>query len=936
MKLIALAVLFMASQALAAPLTPFAPKVPATLDAPLPDDNTQTTIHRLPNGLTVYLSPNHETPRISAWIAVRAGSKNDPADTQGLAHYLEHMNFKGTTALGTLDYQKEKPYLDRITELYDEHFKAKDPKERERIYKEIDAQNKEASKYEIPNELDKAYRNMGMHELNAFTSNEETVYIVDLPSNRAEAWAKNEAERFAHPIYRLFQSELEAVYEEKNRTMDNMEELLYEALNAKLYKRHPYGTQTTIGTIEALKNPSLSRIVQFFNTYYVPNNMAIALSGDFEREPMLALLNKYFGAWTPKALPAPKTWPLPKPNGRELVEVKYQGEEKVVIAWPTAKLSDPDADALAVMDMLMGNSVAGLLDLDLVQAQKVKAAGSGSSFYNDAGDYGVWAVTKRGQKLEEAEALLMGVIEKLKAGGFTQDDIKAVMTNYEAGDKAKLESNDARVSQMVESFIHFEPWAVTTGRLDRLRRITKADVVRVANKYLVDGRVVGYRHDAKPEIANIAKPGFTKIDLDPSRQSKYARELLAMPAAKLEPRWLAAGKDYSITELPSGKLYAARNPFNDLFQLSWVFDRGRRQERNLCAAFNLLDLSGAGDLSADEFKKKLFALGVSLSYSCGEWESSVSLSGLNANLWPAYRLMNERFNAPNIEPDMLKRTVDVQIGAHADAKKDPDAVFGALGDFAMKGKNSATLDELSDKELLALKTDDLKALMKTVMTYARRTAYIGNREPGEIGKLLEEPGRSYAKASPRRPERFEKPGKPTIYFTHRDMVQSQVGVFAADEILDPAHVVDYTFYRQYMGGDMSAVLFQEVRESRSLAYSVWGGYSYAGFKGDENFMYGGLGCQADKTLEAAPLLADLLKSPPWSDKRFAETEKAIEENYRTNPIPFRSVPGTLITWEDQGITDGDPRPARFAKVLGYKLDDLKTFSQRFPSKPLTI
>ncbi|MBI3551901.1 MAG: insulinase family protein [Elusimicrobia bacterium] len=308
------------------------PKVPEILEFPLPSDTMGTTIHRLPNGLTIYLSPNHETPRIAAWIAVRAGSKNDPADAQGLAHYLEHMNFKGSTALGTLDYSKEKPHLDRITKLYEDHFKAKDPAERERLYKEIDSENKEASKYEIPNEVDKVYRAMGFRGLNAFTSNEETVYIVDLPSNRAEAWAKVEAERFAHPVYRLFQSELEIVYEEKNRTMDNNEEILYEALNKQLYKKHPYGTQTTIGTIEALKNPSLAHMYEFFGRYYHPNNMAIALSGDFDREAMLALLTKHFGAWKPVPLPQPQAWPLPRPKGREFLEVKYNSEEKAVIA----------------------------------------------------------------------------------------------------------------------------------------------------------------------------------------------------------------------------------------------------------------------------------------------------------------------------------------------------------------------------------------------------------------------------------------------------------------------------------------------------------------------------------------------------------------------------------------------------------------------------
>ncbi|MDD5628096.1 MAG: insulinase family protein [Elusimicrobia bacterium] len=910
--------------------------IPETLDSPLPGDLMGTTIHRLGNGLTVYLSPSHETPRIAAWIAVRAGSAQDPADSTGLAHYLEHMDFKGTTSIGTLDYAKEKPHLDRITKLYEERFKAKDSAERERIYKEIDKENIAAEKYEIPNEISKVYKRLGFKGLNAFTSNEETVYIVDLPSNRVEAWAKLEAERFARPVFRLFQNELEVVYEEKNMSLDNMEELLYEAANKQLYKLHPYGTQTTIGTIEHLKNPSLEHMYAFFDRYYRPENMAIVLAGDFERQPMLDLLARHFGSWKPKPLPPARTWPLPKPKGRELVEVKYEAEEKLMVSWLTVPRQHPDAYALRVMDMLVDNAAAGLINLDLVQAQKVKSAGSGLGLYNDAGDWTVWAVTKKGQTLEQAEALLMAEVDKLKAGEFTEDDIKAVITSYEVGEKAKLESNVARAAEMADSFTHLEPWPVTASRLDRLRRVTKVDVLRVANLYLGPDRVVAFRRNAKPEIPNMPKPGFSKVDIDPSRESEFAKSILALPAKPLEPRWLKEGRDYSITELPSGKLYSGKNPFNDLFQLSWVFERGRRQERNLCAALDLLELSGAGDLSAERFKKKLFSLGTSLRYHCGETGAGVTMTGLDSNLWPSLRLMNQRFSSPVIEPDMLKRMVEVRIGAHADAKKDPDAIMGALGEYATRGAQSSVLNELSDKELLALDANKLRKLMGDFMGWKRRVAYVGNREPSELAKLMEEPGRSYKAEPAHIPLRYQKPDKPVVYFTHRDMVQSQVGEFAQDGVLDLDRAVDYSFLGSYLGGGMNSVIFQEIREARSMAYSAWGGYAYAGYKGDDNMVYGELATQADKTVEAAAVLRDLMKSPPWSESRFSDAAKAIEEGYRTSPIPFRSVPGALLGWEDQGVIGGDPRPARFDKALKYKLDDLKAFAAHLKDKVMTV
>jgi predicted Zn-dependent peptidase len=309
------------------------PDVPATLENPLPNDPTSTTIHRLANGLTIYLNPNKEVPRIVAMIAVRAGSKNDPADATGQAHYLEHMLFKGTTSLGTIDYEQESPHIARISELYELRAKTKDVAERAKIDKQIDAENIACSSVTAPSEVAKFYRSIGAN-MNAWTSDEETVYHADIPSNRLRAWAALESDRMSHAIFRLFPGELETVYEEKNRTMDNPSHALEEEITRRIYKFHPYGTQPTIGTVEHLKNPSFKKMRAFYETWYVPNNMAIVLSGDFDRREALDIITQYFGSWTPKPLPSMPNWPLPPPNGEERYEIKFESEETVVIAWP--------------------------------------------------------------------------------------------------------------------------------------------------------------------------------------------------------------------------------------------------------------------------------------------------------------------------------------------------------------------------------------------------------------------------------------------------------------------------------------------------------------------------------------------------------------------------------------------------------------------------
>ena len=187
-------------------------------------------------------------------MAVRAGSNTDPRNSTGLAHYLEHLLFKGTDRFGTLDYAKEKPLLDKIESLYEKYHATTDPAKRKEIYAQIDKTSGEASNYSIANEYDKMMKSIGGQSTNAHTWYEETVYNEDLPSNATDKFLALQAERFRNPVFRIFHTELEAVYEEKNRGLDNDSWKISEKMNDLLYPTHNYGQQTTIGTIEHLKN----------------------------------------------------------------------------------------------------------------------------------------------------------------------------------------------------------------------------------------------------------------------------------------------------------------------------------------------------------------------------------------------------------------------------------------------------------------------------------------------------------------------------------------------------------------------------------------------------------------------------------------------------------------------------------------------------------
>lgn len=304
----------------------------------VPNDPMKTRIYTLKNGLKIYLSVNKEKPRIQTYIAVRTGSRNDPAETTGLAHYLEHIMFKGTEKFGTSNMEAERPYLKQIENLYEEYRHITDPAKRKIWYAKIDSVSQLAAKYNIPNEYDKLMAAIGSQGTNAYTSNDVTCYVENIPSNEMESWAKVQGDRFQNLVVRGFHTELEAVYEEYNMGLTSDSRKLFTGLMAKLFPNHPYGTQTTIGRGDHLKNPSITNIMKYYKRYYVPNNVAICLSGDLDPDQAVATIEKYFGNWKKdENLSAPQYGPQPKFTAPVDTTIIGQEAEMLYLGWRAKK-----------------------------------------------------------------------------------------------------------------------------------------------------------------------------------------------------------------------------------------------------------------------------------------------------------------------------------------------------------------------------------------------------------------------------------------------------------------------------------------------------------------------------------------------------------------------------------------------------------------------
>ena len=900
------------------------------INQPNPKDPMAVQIYRLDNGLTVYLTENHETPRFEAQIAVRAGSKHDPAESTGLAHYLEHMLFKGTTRIGTLDYEKEKPHLDRITELYEKHFHETDPEKRKAIYAEINRDSQLAAQFEIPNEMDKLYKAMGEQGLNAHTWHEETVYQVNLPRNRLEQWAILESERFQHPVFRLFQPELEIVYEEKNQTLDNKEAVIAFAVNKLLFKNHPYGQQTTIGEVEHLKNPSLKNMYDFFERNYVPGNMAVVISGDIIPRQAIKLVDRYFSPWKPKPVPQPRQWEEKPLQGAERVTVKYKGEEYVMLAFRTPGRNDPDAEVLRLIDMILSNASAGLIDLNLNQQQKVRHAGANPELDNDYGAEYLWGVPKKGQSLKEVEGLLLEQIERIRKGEFEDWIIPAIITDFKKNRKAMLESDDSRVAMMRNAFLAFQDWDYAIGEIDRIEKLTRQDVIRAANKYFQAGYVAGYRIDQQQEMPRIEKPKIDKIEIDPTRQSEFFKRVLAMKVKEIEPVWVRPGNDYRKVDAGEGvKLYHVKNPLNDLFALTISIEIGTRHDNRLGAATQLLDKSGTKRFTGEQLKKEWYKLGTDFSIGAADNETTISIAGLDENFPASWALLIELLAGPAAAPETLDELKKIILVQREDAKKDFRTITSALAQFNRYGADSPFLRALPNDKLTALPLDDLHGLIKSLLTYRHTITYTGSLPLEKVEMILSQHTHPEQPLKPTPPYKFLKiagPPQNRVYLFDKEMAQSQVRIEFGDGEYNEANIPAVQLFNDYFAGGMSGIVFQELREARALAYSAYAVYSTGARRGEQNVMVGAIGCQADKTPEALDAFADLFDNLPASAERFNETRESVISRYRTGKIGFREIVGAVRSWERLEVPI-DPRQERFTKIQRLGLEQLVQFQK---------
>ena len=652
-------------------------------------DMMKTRIYTLDNGLRVYLSVNPEKPRIQTYIAVRTGSKNDPAETTGLAHYLEHLMFKGTKRFGTNNPEAEAPLLKEIEQRYEQYRLLTDPEQRRQAYHEIDSVSQMAAQYFIPNEYDKLMAAIGAEGTNAYTSNDVTCYTEDIPSNEIDNWAKIQADRFQNMVIRGFHTELEAVYEEYNIGLSSDSRKLFASISKMLWPNHPYGLQTTIGTQEHLKNPSIVNIKNYFNKWYVPNNVAICMAGDLDPDKTIAIIDKYFSSWKPGAdVRQPEFAPLPPLTSPKDTTVIGQEAETIWMAWRAKQANQLQADTLELMEDVLSNGRAGLFDLDLNQTMKVQRANGGCELLRDHGAFFLMGTPKQGQSLDEVKTLMLAEIDKLKKGDFPDNLLPSIINNKKRSYYGLLESNRGRADMFVDAFINEVDWKQEVGKIDRISKITKQQLVDFANRFFTDGYVSVYKKQGIDSTQKkIDKPAITPIPTNRDQMSQFVKDIQNSQVEPIQPRFVDFTKD--LTTLKTKKqlpLYYVKNNENGLFNLAFYYDFGQSADKRYDVASDYIRYIGTDKMTAAQLKQRFYELACDWNVNVGTENMSISLSGLSENMPQALALLEDLLQNAKADKGAYDEMVNLTLKRREDAKKNQRNYFSYLYQFGTFGE----------------------------------------------------------------------------------------------------------------------------------------------------------------------------------------------------------------------------------------------------------
>ena len=897
----------------------------------------------LDNGLKVMLTENSESSNVFGVVAVRAGGKNDPADATGIAHYLEHVLFKGTDKLGTNNYEKEKILLDSIALLYEDLSIASDEITRNNIQSEINKLSVKAGDYAIPNEFDRLLSQMGGTDVNAFTTPDYTAYHNSFPSSQIEKWLEIYSHRFLNPVFRLFQSELETVYEEKNISMDDNINLLFEAVLKNIYKKHPYGQQSILGSVEHLKNPSLKKMYQFFNDYYVANNMVLSLAGNFDTESILPLIKEKFGRIKSGEVPKLANYVEDDFEQREFLEYKMTPIKLggLVYRTPSSGSEEKIAFDLA-MQILSNYEETGFFD-KLRDNDKLMAAQAIDLSFNDYGASIVLFIPKLiGQKLQSAENIVLYEISKLKNGEFSEEFLDAIKINKLKEFSLQWENNQNRALEMVNAFMLGKNWdEYYNNYYGTLTQIDKEEVVRVSNKYFGNNYLCFNSRMGSPKKTKLTKPGYTPIIPKNNVSSNYAKEFNEIPSTKSKEKFVDFDAD--IKEVKIGDkitLYKTANPFNEIFDFEIKFGVGTENIPEISFLGNYLSLLGTSEMTVTKLKEEFHKYGATYYFSGGLEYCSLHVTGVEKHVEEILKLSTMLINELKFEDDKIKQVIS-EITSQKKLNRD-NAMFMAqsLAEYALLGEKSPKLKQLTKKQMKKFKASKLEKKYSLIKDYEKSIYYTGNYNDEKLISMVNEFFVTDDILKEKTPkivhDRIVNKSNIVYLLDDKNAVQNHIVFGIEGSARNNKDVPVIMAFNNYFGNGMSGIVFQEIREFRSLAYATFANYALSPLEGKNNLFQAYIGCQSDKTDEAIETMLGLINSLPEKSERFESIVSYISETSKTSKPNFRNVLETVETWKTSGFVM-DPNKFVLDQIDKLAFQDIISFYEaEIKNKPIVM
>lgn len=889
--------------------------------------------YRLENGLTVWLNEDHSQPKVFGAVVVKAGAKDCP-DT-GIAHYFEHMMFKGTDRIGTLDYESEKVLLDSIAMKYDELAMTEDTAARARLQKEINELSIRSSEYVIPNEFNRLINRFGGSGLNAATSYDATIYFNTFSPQYMVQWAEINSERLINPVFRLFQSELETVYEEKNMYGDFIGGQVMDTLMARYFGPHPYA-YPIIGSTKNLKNPRLTEMHKFFEDYYVASNMALILSGDFDAQQVMPILEKAFSRIRSGNAPKQEKVMLPPFNGRETMKVKFPIPfiKAMGLGFRGVSANHEDQVALNIAVNLLNNANGtGYLDKLMVEHKLMGALAINESM-NEAGILAVAIMPKLLiQSYSSAEKMVWDEINRVKNGDFSDEMFNSLKLEQKRQYASSLENIDSRATVMMNLFSQGKSWNDYLNEVARIESITKEDVVRVAQKYFSNNYLCVTKSTGKYPKDNLPKPAFSPVvPRNADASSSYAKQLEKIPEQQVAPRIIDFEKDVKTSKLtPLVTLYTTPNPLNDIFTLNISYGIGALEQPELMQLTNYLQLLGTESLSFEQFRSRLQSIGSTLAFDVTSDAFVMKVTGFDNHIDETMELVGDFIRHAKADDKKLRQIVDDAKVSEKAFFKSGDNVASALLEQVKYGDQSRYLRKLSLSQIKKLKGKDMLAIYDKVRSVQCDLHYCGTlpveKVIGTIRQHLPLERTTVASNSPYYRE-LKQYDRPTVFFIDMpDMAQSIVyGYVKGDPVDDKASRHASRLFSVYFGGDMSSLMFQEIREFRSFAYRTSGRYQLPNHahKGTAGSFTAMLSTQSDKTLDALGVLDSLIREMPLKPERMEAVKQTLVNRINNDYPPFRNLSEKVASARMEGF-DRDPAEEFLRDIATMDMQDISRF-----------